>query len=635
MQVVKLILELCPASIRGQDGKGNTALHTAARRGCLRVVTEIMRFDKELIYTRNRYGETPLHLAVMGSKQPPPKLIMKQGGRIEVVNQLIACNNNSVPDYINWKTNEGHTPLHLSVISATIDDKLVALLLQSPRINVLETNNQGSSALDLARACRENYPAAEFRCNIAISLLGAAISLLGAAISSCPTTTAGRPSTGTGSAAISVDLADPLMCSFSHDIVIASDGESRSGERQNLARRSVSVDWATDFQTGGAAMGAPVMSSAETVGEQPLVEVLTLPDEKTLSRNLATLRQTSAGIFESRESTSIGSPSPIQCFSTLHSLFSGSTFRRATTFGDADQVWARTLQSKKWNNFRRSTSKHEGSPQSLRQKFSSMDNILFHPNTPMETAELRQAPAPSISVSPFASPSGSTDQSPTFSSPSYIRSWLKSVIVQNQSPSSSGFPSPSKSSKRQMIKRRIKQIASLTHLSFSSASETQSIHDQADNTHLHLMDQSVDHNVSLNILHNHGSEIDNVALHMNDKLSTASRQSSVQSYMACRDQCFCLDHLFQNTQNNMAPRIKEGKTAVRMAVNEAAPTLSVETDALANDFISIQSSRSPRALESLSPVNPIIMSEQHNHPQVPKAAITRFDISLHKSFLLT
>ncbi|KAI5055164.1 hypothetical protein GOP47_0030309 [Adiantum capillus-veneris] len=600
LEVVKLILELCPSSVHGQDAKGNTTLHTAARRGCLQVATELMRFDKELIYIRNKNGETPLHLGVMGSKQPLPKLVMKQGGQIEVVKQIMVCNNNSMKEYVNWKTNEGHTALHLSVMSPRIDDKIVALLLQSPGIHVLEPDKMGSTALDLAQACRDSFPAAEFRCNIAISLLNAAIS------SSSATAAAGCLSTGPGSAAISVDLADPLMCSFSHDIAIPSDADSRrSSGRRNFARRSLSTDWTMDFQTSIASKGAPATVDTNAVDRQQ-VETPTLPDEGTLSRNLAVLRQTSLGIFETRRgATTIGSPLPVQCLSSLQSLFSSSTFRRVTLSGASE--WAPISEGKKWNKFRKCMSEQNGSPQPLRQQFSSTANALFHPNTPMESLELRQeAPAPSISVSPFASPTGSTDQSPTFNSPSYIKSWLKGAM---QAPSSSS----SQRSTRKRMKKRLKQIANLTHLSFSSASETHSIHEN--DAYPNLRRRLVAHD---------GGTADGLNAHelgtplIQDRLS---RQSSMDSYMDCYHPCFCLDNWCQDGERSTKLPTMEGKTHAR-TVSEVAS--SSAANVISTGLIGrSQSSRSYKPIESPTASDQASTPAKHGHLQGPNASPRR------------
>ncbi|MCO5603355.1 hypothetical protein L7F22_057505 [Adiantum nelumboides] len=609
MQAVKLILEICPSSIHGQDGKGNTALHTAARRGCLKVATELMRFDKELIYIRNKSGETPLHLAVRGSKQPLPKLIMKQGGKTEVVKQIMACNNFSVKEYVNWKTNEGHTALHLSVMYPTIDDKIVALLLQSPGVHVLETDKKGSTALDLAQACRDSFPTAEFRCNIAISLLNAAIS------SGNTVAAAGRPSTGPGSAAISVDLADPLLCSFSHDIAIPSDAESRSSGRRNFARRSLSADWTTDFQTGIAFKEAPPTFDTIANNRQQ-TESTAVPDEGTLSKNLAVLRQTSLGIFETRRgATSIGTPSPMQCFSSLQSLFSSSTVRRVTLSGDSEG--ANNWESKKWNKVQKCMSVQNGSPQSLRQQFSSTANVLFHPNTPMESLELRQEAAPSISVSPFASPTGSTDQSPTFSSPSYIKSWLKGAML--QAPSSSSSPR----STRQSMKKRLKQIASMTHLNFSSASETHSIHEQPMNDVYPTLSQRLvahdGHTADTLKAHEQGTPL------IQDELS---RQSSVQSYMDSYHPCFCLDNWCQDGEHGTRGQTKQHHTHTRTVAAQNAPLSELASTLAANvssnGLISrSQSSRSYKPIVSPTSSDQASAPAKHGHVGGPNPSPRR------------
>ncbi|KAH7294419.1 hypothetical protein KP509_28G070400 [Ceratopteris richardii] len=601
VEVVKLILELCPSSIYGQDGRGNTALHTAARRGCLKVVNELMQSDKDIIYTRNKNGETALHVGVVGGKQPLPKLIMKQGGQLEVVRQILACNNQRVPDYVNWKTNDGHTALHLSVMSAKIDNKLVSLLLQSPGIDVLDADKQGATALDLAQACREKFPAAEFRCNIVISLLNAAIS------SSVAAAAVGHASPSPGSAPISVDLADPLMCSFSHDIVITSDGgESRSSARQRFRRRSLSADWAMDFQNA-------IISKEETtheidINDEKEKESNILPDEYTLSRNLAVLRQTSIGIFETRKSLSVKTPSPMQCFSTLQSLFSSSSSRHKALPGDAHRSFI--SQGKKWKHFqKRVLAQNSSSPQSLRQQFSSTANVLFHPNSPMESTELRAEVASSIRVSPLASPTGSTDQPPHFSSPFHMKSWLQGTDFQN--PKTGRTLSLNTWIKSKTMKKRLKQIASLAPLSFSSASETHSVHE----------DYNGDPYLRRRTSVRGGSTSDRhevvVPLMEQDRLSA---QSSSLSFRERSHPCFCLDNWCHDSGHGgeMQNRGQHKRIGVARAVhtskielpatNASADELTVKTQS--NRLYRLPESSTDIDLKSISPKQSLNTSSQ-------------------------
>lgn len=147
MQIVNEILSKRPDIIHHRDNIGNTALHTAAQRGHVHVVEGLLKADKLLVVVTNDRGDTALHVAVYGPFHPPGEQGTQRA--LSVVKCLIAAK----PDLVNYKNKDGRTPLHFAVgFAYSYSAEIVKTLLEAPGIEASAMDNEGMTALDIARA---------------------------------------------------------------------------------------------------------------------------------------------------------------------------------------------------------------------------------------------------------------------------------------------------------------------------------------------------------------------------------------------------------------------------------------------------------------------------------------------------
>lgn len=67
--VVRLFLQKQPSLVTTTTKDGNTSAHIAAKKGSVRVLEELLKFDRNIVTTsRNRITDsTPLHVATEGT----------------------------------------------------------------------------------------------------------------------------------------------------------------------------------------------------------------------------------------------------------------------------------------------------------------------------------------------------------------------------------------------------------------------------------------------------------------------------------------------------------------------------------------------------------------------------------------
>ncbi|XP_061373018.1 uncharacterized protein LOC133315131 [Gastrolobium bilobum] len=129
------------------DAQGNTALHVASYRGYLSVVEILILASPSLALLTNHYGDTFLHMAVAGFKSPGFRRLDKH---IELMKQLVSEKIVNAGDIINVKNNDGRTALHVSVID-NIQCELVELLMSVSSIDLNIHDADGMTPLDLLK----------------------------------------------------------------------------------------------------------------------------------------------------------------------------------------------------------------------------------------------------------------------------------------------------------------------------------------------------------------------------------------------------------------------------------------------------------------------------------------------------
>ncbi|KAA0061025.1 hypothetical protein IC582_006737 [Cucumis melo] len=133
--------------ITNTDGQGNTSLHVAAYRGHLAVVEFLINESPSLTSMSNYYGDTFLHLAVAGFKTPGFRRLDRQ---IELMKRLLHGKLLNVQEIINLRNNDGKTALHLAV-TENVQCDLVELLMSVPSINLNITDEDGFTPLELLK----------------------------------------------------------------------------------------------------------------------------------------------------------------------------------------------------------------------------------------------------------------------------------------------------------------------------------------------------------------------------------------------------------------------------------------------------------------------------------------------------
>lgn len=129
------------------DDQGNTALHVASYGGYLPVVEILILASPSLALLTNHYGDTFLHMAVAGFKSPGFRRLDKH---TELMKKLVSEKIMNLQDLINVKNNDGRTVLHVSVID-NIQCELVELLMSVPSIDLNICDVDGMTPLDLLK----------------------------------------------------------------------------------------------------------------------------------------------------------------------------------------------------------------------------------------------------------------------------------------------------------------------------------------------------------------------------------------------------------------------------------------------------------------------------------------------------
>ncbi|XP_074573950.1 uncharacterized protein LOC141830418 [Curcuma longa] len=146
VEVVKDLL-VCFDVIDSRDSRGNTALHVAAFRGYLSVVEALVMASPSSSLLTNNAGDTFLHMAVAGFCTPGFKRLDRQ---MNLMKQLVSGTIVKIDDIINERNNDGRTILHMAVISNVHTD-LVELLMKIRSIKLNIRDNDGITALDILR----------------------------------------------------------------------------------------------------------------------------------------------------------------------------------------------------------------------------------------------------------------------------------------------------------------------------------------------------------------------------------------------------------------------------------------------------------------------------------------------------
>ncbi|KAH7857070.1 hypothetical protein Vadar_008748 [Vaccinium darrowii] len=133
--------------IAATDDQGNTALNMAAYRGYLPVVEVLISASPSITSITNNYGETFLHMAVAGFRTPGFHRLDRQ---IELIKQLVHGNLINLEEIVNVANNDGRTALHMAVIE-NIQSDLVELLMNIPSINLNIRDANGMTPLDLLK----------------------------------------------------------------------------------------------------------------------------------------------------------------------------------------------------------------------------------------------------------------------------------------------------------------------------------------------------------------------------------------------------------------------------------------------------------------------------------------------------
>ncbi|KAK7306228.1 hypothetical protein VNO77_44154 [Canavalia gladiata] len=129
------------------DAQGNTALHVASYRGHLPVVETLILASPSLALLTNHHGDTFLHTAVAGFTSPGFSRLDKHA---ELMKQLVGGKIVNMRDIINVKNNDGRTALHVSVID-NIQCEVVELLMSVPSIDLNIGDVDGMTPLDILK----------------------------------------------------------------------------------------------------------------------------------------------------------------------------------------------------------------------------------------------------------------------------------------------------------------------------------------------------------------------------------------------------------------------------------------------------------------------------------------------------
>lgn len=133
--------------INSTDTQGNTSLHTAAYRGQLSVVEVLIQACPSSVHSRNNVGETFLHKAVTGFQNPTFRRLDHQ---IVLMKQLVCSKIFKIEETINATDHQGRTALHLA-IKGNLHSDMVQLLMIVGSLDVNIRDNNGMAPLDLLK----------------------------------------------------------------------------------------------------------------------------------------------------------------------------------------------------------------------------------------------------------------------------------------------------------------------------------------------------------------------------------------------------------------------------------------------------------------------------------------------------
>ncbi|KAK7399977.1 hypothetical protein VNO78_11175 [Psophocarpus tetragonolobus] len=133
--------------INSDNAQGNTALHVASYRGYLPVVEILIEASPSLTTLTNHYGDTFLHMAVVGFRSPG---FCRLDKHTELMKQLTSEKIVNMKNIINVKNNDGRTALHIAVIH-NIQCDVVELLMSVPSIDLNIRDADGMTPLDHLR----------------------------------------------------------------------------------------------------------------------------------------------------------------------------------------------------------------------------------------------------------------------------------------------------------------------------------------------------------------------------------------------------------------------------------------------------------------------------------------------------
>ena len=115
-------------------------IHDAARKGDEAKVVALLKQNPELVFSRDKFGNTPLHVAARHNQPAIAALLLANGADVNARN----IDENSVPR----NTNGGETPLTLALLPYQHKEILELLLTHGAEVNVMLSN--GDTPLHLA-----------------------------------------------------------------------------------------------------------------------------------------------------------------------------------------------------------------------------------------------------------------------------------------------------------------------------------------------------------------------------------------------------------------------------------------------------------------------------------------------------